>query len=328
MKVGMNVGRYAYFRGGFVPIEEANVSIMTHALNYGTGCFEGIRGYWNEDERQMYVFRMPEHYHRMSDSGRILMMDLPMSVAELGETTTELLRRNKHTEDVYIRPLLFKSSPLIGVRLHNLDQEFSLFTAPFGKYVDVDGPVRIRTSSWRRVEDTSAPARAKITGTYINAALAKTEAVLDGYAEALVLTESGHVSEGSAENLFAVIGGKLVTPSVNDNILAGITRATVIELASNLLGIETEGRAVDRTELYIADEVFLCGTGAQVVPVNEIDHRCIGDGATGPITARLEEIYNRVIRGYEPDYWHWLTPVYTDSYPAPVAVEPITANQQ
>lgn len=306
----MAPGKYAYIRGGIVPIEQAQVPVMTHALNYGTGCFEGIRGHWNEERRELYVFRLAEHYRRLSASARILLMQLPLPVDELCELTVELLRRNEHREDTYLRPLLYMSSPVIGVRLHDLQQDFSLFSTPFGAYVEAEGALRLRTSSWRRVEDTAAPARAKITGTYVNAALAKSEAVLDGYDEALVLTQDGHVSEGSAENVFAVIDGKLVTPPVTDNILAGITRATLIELAREELGLPTEERSIDRTELYTADEVFLCGTGAQVLPVREIDRRPIGDGGAGQLTEQLQFLYDRVVRGRHERYMRWLTPVY------------------
>ncbi len=313
----MNAGRYAYFRGEMVPIERAQVSIMTHALNYGTGCFEGIRGYWNEERRQLYVFRMPEHYERMRKSARILMMDLPMSVEELCALTVDLLRRNGHTEDTYIRPLLYISEPIIGVRLHGLAYDFALFSAPFGAYVETEGAIRVRTSSWRRVDDNSAPARAKITGSYVNAALSKSEAVLDGYDEAVVLTDDGHVSEGSAENIFIVTSGRLVTPPVSDNILAGITRATLIQLARERFGIETEERKVDRTELYSADEAFLCGTGAQLLPIGEVDRRKVGTGGVGEITEALKSAYERIVHGEDPEYAHWLTPVYTGAERAP-----------
>ena len=317
----MKPGKFAYIRGEIVPIEQAQVSVMTHALNYGTGCFEGIRGYWNEEQRQLYVFRLPEHYRRMAASARILMMQLPGSDEDLCRLTVELLRRNEHTQDTYIRPLLYKSSPIIGVRLHNLDEDLAIFSVPFGAYVESEGAIRIRTSSWRRVEDNATPARAKITGSYVNAALSKTEAMLDGYEEALVLTESGHVSEGSAENVFAVIGGALVTPPVTDNILAGITRTTLMELAWERFNIPTVERSIDRTELYIADEVFLCGTGAQIVPVGEIDHRPVGTGGIGEVTRQLKELYDRVVRGEEGAYAHWLTPVYTADAPAPASLQ-------
>lgn len=308
---------YAYIRGKFVPAAQATVPIMTHALNYGTACFEGIRGYWNPDERQMYVFRMPEHYQRLARSGRILLMNAGLSVEDQCALTVQLLQMNGYTTDTYVRPLLYKSSPVIGVRLHGLEDAFALFAVPFGAYVESEGAIRVRTATWRRLDDNAAPARAKITGSYINAALAKTEAVLDGYDEAVVLTHDGHVSEGSAENIFAVIGGKLVTPPLTDNILAGITRSTLIELAAAELGIETVERSVDRTELYVADEVFLCGTGAQLLPVGEIDRRPVSNGAVGPVTGRLQAVYERIVRGYDKRYGHWLTPVYSQSAPSP-----------
>lgn len=322
----MDSGKFAFIRGEIVPVEQAQVSIMTHALNYGTGCFEGIRGYWNDSQKQIYIFRLPEHYVRMSASGRILMMDLPLSTAELCDLTVDLMQRNGHQEDTYIRPLLYKSSALIGVRLHNLETDFALFTAPFGQYVEVEGAARVCISSWRRVEDNSAPARAKITGTYINAALAKTEAALDGYHEAIVLTENGHVAEGSAENLFIVMDGKLVTPPLTDNILAGITRSTLMQIADELFGIQSVERSIDRTELYVADELFLCGTGAQIIPVGEVDHRSVGNGQPGGITMKLKAAYERVVRGEDERYSHWLTPVYTAEHPAPVSEAPLMAS--
>ncbi|MDP9381313.1 MAG: branched-chain amino acid transaminase [Chloroflexota bacterium] len=317
----MKTGKYAYHCGEIVPIEQAQVPITNHALNYGTGCFEGIRAYWSEDERQLFVFRLPEHYERLAASAHILMMQLPFPLAEMCELTTELLRRNEHSTDTYLRPLMYKSARIIGVRLHDLEEQFSLFTAPFGQYIETEGAARLRTSSWRRVEDTSIPARAKITGSYVNAAFSKSEAMLDGYDEALVLTEDGHVAEGSAENLFAVIGGKLVTPPVSDNILAGITRSTLIQLASEVLGVPTVERSLDRTELYVAQEVFLCGTGAEVVPVGEIDRRRVGTGQEGELTRELRETYSRVVRGRDPRYSDWLTPVYSSEHPAPEAEE-------
>ena len=315
----MITGRFAYFRGEIVPVEQAQVPIMTHALNYGTGCFEGIRAHWNENQQQLFLFRAPEHFDRLAASAHILMMQMPHTTVQLCELTAELLRRNEHMHDAYIRPLMYKSSPIIGVRLHDLEDDFAMFTVPFGAYVEIEGAARIRTSSWRRVEDTATPARAKITGSYVNAALAKTEAMLDGYDEALMLSENGHVAEGSAENLFAVIGGKLVTPAVTDNVLAGITRATLLQLAADLIGIPTVERSIDRTELYIADEVFLCGTGAQVVPVGEIDRRQIGTGGAGAVTSLLMTAYDRVVRGQDERYSHWLWPVFSGAHPAPVA---------
>ena len=300
----------AFFKGQIVPIEDAKISIMTHAFNYGTGCFEGIRAYWNENEKQLYVFKLVEHYERFLRSSRILLMNLPFSAERLAEITVELVRKEGYREDTYIRPLAFKSDEIIGVRLHNLHDETAIFATPFGRYLESEEGARVGVSSWRRIDDNSVPARAKITGAYINSALAKTEAVLNGFDEAIVLTEDGHVSEGSAENLFIVRDRALITPPVTDNILEGITRKVILELARQELGLEVMERSIDRTELYVAEEVFFCGTGVQVVAVAQIDHRTIGTGQIGPIVKALRDLYFQVVRGQISKYRAWCTPVY------------------
>jgi len=304
------MSQYAFFKGRFVPIEEAKVSIMTHALNYGTGCFEGIRAYWNEEAEQLYIFRMKEHYQRLLHSARILHIALPYTVEQLGDLTVELLRREGYRQDAYIRPLAYKCSEGIGVRLHDLEDDLAIFAVPFGRYIEREEGARAGVSSWRRVDDNAAPARAKITGAYINSALAKTDAVLNGYDEAIVLTQDGHVSEGSAENLFLVKDGQLITPAVTENILEGITRATLIELAREELHLETIERRIDRSELYTADEAFFCGTGVQIAAIVEIDHRPVGDGQMGPVVKRLRDLYFDVVHGRVPKYRAWCTPVY------------------
>jgi len=302
--------KYAFFKGQFVPIEEAKVSIMTHAFNYGTGCFEGIRAYWNEEEEQLFLFRMREHYERLHRSCRILFIDLPYSVDELGEITVELLRREGYREDTYIRPLAYKATEGIGVRLHDLEDEFALFAVPFGRYIEKEEGARVCVSSWRRISDNAVPARAKVTGAYINSALSKTQAALNGFDEAIVLNQDGQVSEGSAENLFIVRDGKLITPPVTENILEGITRATIIEIAREELGIETVERPIDRTELYVAEEAFFCGTGVQVAAIAEIDHRPVGTGKLGPVVKKIRDLYFDIVRGKVEKYRHWCTPVY------------------
>jgi branched-chain amino acid aminotransferase len=304
------MSRYAFFHGQFVPIEEAKVSIMTHAFNYGTGCFEGIRAYWNEDHEELYVFRMKEHYHRLLHSARILQIKLPYTVEELGALTVELLRKEGYREDAYIRPLAYKSSEGIGVRLHDLEDDLAIFAVPFGRYIEREEGARAGVSSWRRVDDNAIPARAKITGAYINSALAKSDAVLSGYDEAIVLTQSGHVSEGSAENLFLLKNGRLLTPPVTEDILEGITRATVMEIAREEMSIWTTERRIDRSELYTADEAFFCGTGVQIVAIVEIDHRPIGNGKIGPVVSQLRQLYFDIVRGKVPKYREWCTPVY------------------
>jgi branched-chain amino acid aminotransferase len=299
-----------FFNGQFMPLSQARVGVMTHALNYGTGCFEGIRAYWNADVQELYVLRLAEHYERLHRSCRILMIDLPYSVQELCDITVEVLRRNGWREDAYLRPLAYKASEVIGVKLHGLQDGFTLFGVPFGNYVDTDRPLRIATSSWRRIDDNVAPARAKVTGIYVNSALAKSEANLNGFDEALMLTHDGHVSEGSGENIFMVLNGQLITPPVSDNILVGITRAAIIELAERELGLPTIERSIDRSELFVAEEVFMCGTGAQIAPIGELDRRQIGTGGIGPVTQRIQDVYFAAVRGQLDTYRHWGTPVF------------------
>jgi len=301
---------WVYFDGELRRYRDCRLGPMTHALHYGTGCFEGIRAYWNPSHRQLYVFRAEEHYDRLRESTKILRMALPQSSTELCDLTTELLRRNNYRSDVYIRPLAYKSSEEIGVRLHNLTDAFLIYAQPFGNYIEAVGGIRCMVSSWRRVDDNSAPARGKITGSYINSALAKSEAYEMGFDEAIVLGQDGHVSEGSAENIFIIRKGTLITPPVYDNILEGITRATLMQLWSEELGLPVVERSIDRTELYVADEVLLCGTGAQLAPVAEVDNRTVGDGGVGPFTRELEKLYSKAVRGELEKYREWCLPVY------------------
>lgn len=300
---------WAYLGGTFVPIREAKISVMTHAFNYGTGVFEGVRAYWNADEEQLYGLHLREHFTRLRGSCRIMRLTLPHSVEDLVDITIELLRRCGYREDAYLRPVVFKSSEVIGVRLHNLEDSFTMFAVPFGNYVPIDKGISAQVSSWRRVDDNAIPARAKITGSYVNAALAKSEAEESGFDEAIVLTDDGHVSEGSAANLFLVRGGKLVTTPATDNILEGIVRSNVMRIAADEK-IPVEIRRVDRTELYLADEAFLCGTGVQISSVTSIDRRPVGSGEVGPIARRISRIYFEAVRGKNAKYKDWLTPIY------------------
>lgn len=302
---------YAYFKKQFVPLAEAKVGIMTHAFNYGTAVFEGVRGNWNEEEEQIYLFRLKEHFDRLRRSCRIMRIDFPYDNAELYSIAARIVELSGYREDVYLRPLAYKSSEVLGVRLHDLESDFLMFIAPFGPYLDLEKGARCCTSSWRRVADTGIPARAKITGIYANSALAKTEAQLNGFDEAIMLDDRGHVSEGSGENIFVVQDGRLITPPPSSDILVGITRDTVMTLARQELNIETVERDIDRTELYTADECFMTGTAAHVTPVVEVDHRPIGDGKMGPITGRLVQLYFDVIKGKNPKYRDWCTPCYS-----------------
>ncbi|MBM3925610.1 MAG: branched-chain amino acid transaminase [SAR202 cluster bacterium] len=297
----------AFFKGKFVPLEEAKVSITTHALHYGTGAFEGVRGNWNAGKETVFIFRLREHYERLMQGCRILMMNLPYSVDDLCKITVELVERCGYTQDIYIRPLAYKSAERVAnLKLHELDSDFCLITIPFGKYLEADA-LKCCTSSWRRPDDQTIPPRFKLTGIYINSILAKTEAVLAGFDEAIVLNHSGFVSEGSGENVFVVRGGKLYTPPLIDNVLPGITRSTIMHLAREEMGLEVIESHIARPELYTADEMFLTGTAAHLTPVVQLDHRNIGDGKVGPISRALRDAYFQVVTGNNPKYLHWCT---------------------
>ena len=300
----------AFFEGKFVPLEEANINVMTHAFNYGTAVFEGIRGNWNEEQGELYLFKVREHIQRIRQSAKIMRMSIRYSNDELVDLVREVAVRCGYREDVYIRPMVYKSSKVVGVRMHNLDDEFLLFVTPFGAYLDPDAGARCMTSSWRRVDDTGIPARAKVTGIYVNNAMAKTEAQLNGFDEAILLNHDGHVSEGSGENIIMLRHGKLVTPAPSDNILEGITLDTVLGLAKTHLGLDVERRSIDRTELYIADELFMTGTAAHVTPITEADRVAIGDGQPGRISKEIQSLYFQMITGRMPQYASWLTPTY------------------
>ena len=301
--------KFAFFEGEIRPIQDAKISVMTQTLNYGTGSFGGLRGYWNNAEKQLYVFRILDHYRRFLNSGKILMATLPYNAQDLADITVELLAREGWSENCYIRPLLYKADETIGVRLHDLRDAVTIFSIPMGNYLPREEGLKLGTSSWRRVDDTAIPPRGKITGAYMNSALIKTEAHLNGFDDGLVLNQDGHIAEASAANLVMIRNGKLVMPPATANSLEGITLNSIIHLAKHELGIEAEAREIDRTELYYADEAFLCGTGAQVVSIASLDHRNVGSGEMGPITKAIRTLYFRVVRGEEASYKHWLTPV-------------------
>ena len=299
-----------FMNGEFLPAEQGVVSVRAHGFAYGTGCFEGIRGYWNEQDQQVYLFRLREHYERLQRSCKILQISLPYTVDELIEITRELVRRNGQQQDVYVRPVAYKSDITLGVRLHDITDSFLITSEPVGNYVDISG-LDCGVSSWRRVDDNAIPARAKICGAYVNSAFAKSEALQNGFDEAIMLTNEGKVSEGSAANIFLLMNGEFVTPAATENILLGVTRDTIIQLARREFNRITRERKVDRTELYVADEILLCGTGVQIAPVVSVDHRPIGIGEVGPIAKQLQDLYFDIVRGKRPEYREeWCTPVY------------------
>jgi branched-chain amino acid aminotransferase len=300
---------YAYIHQKFVPLAEAKLGVMTNFLHYGTAVFEGIRGNWNPQKKQIYIFRLREHYERLLDGASVLKMELPQSVDELCRITVKLVDMCRFEEDVYIRPLAYKSSESLGVRLHNLECDFLAFVIPWGPYLDMD-KARCGISTWRRPDYNVIPPSAKICGLYANNAFARTEVNEKGFDEAIMLTPDGHISEGSGENLFLVTKGKLVTPAVDNHILKGITRDTAIKLAKDELGMETIEKAIELDELFGAEECFLTGTAAHITPVAEIDGRKIGNGEIGDVTKKLQKLYSGVIRGENPKYLDWCTPVY------------------
>ena len=299
----------AFFRGEYIPLSEAKVSVMTHALHYGTAVFEGIRGNWNKGDQVINVFRQKEHYERLIRGCQLMMLDIPYDCEEMCSITAEVVKRSGFKEDLYIRPLAYKSAERVAnLKLHELDSDFLVLAVPFGQYI-TDDPLRCCTSSWRRVEDSMIPSRLKISGLYVNSILAKTEAVLSGFDEAILLNEDSHVCEGTGENIFIIVDGQIYTPPLDDNVLPGITRETTMTLAKEELGLQVVERHIDRSELYSTDEVFLTGTAAHVTPVGEIDHRKIGNGEAGPITQRLQEIYFDIVRGNNEKYLHWCTQI-------------------
>ena len=313
--VTANQKLHAFFKGAVVPMDEAKVSVTTHALHYGTAVFEGIRGNWNEEQGKVFIFRMREHYERLIRGCKILLLDIPYTADELCDITVDLVARNGHTSDIYIRPLAYKSAEVVAnLKLQELDSDFTLVTVPFGSYLGTD-VLKCCTSSWRRVDDNMIPTQIKSAGIYVNSMLAKTEATLAGFDEAIILNQDGHVSEGSGENVFMVAGGKLHTPSLEDNALPGITRETIIQLAQAELGLEVVERSIDRSELYLSDEVFLSGTAAHLTPVVELDRRNIGNGEPGPVATQLQKLYFDIVVGRNPKYLHWCTSVVPQMVP-------------
>ena len=302
-----NDAEWCYHGGELQKMGDVRLSPATHALNYGTGVFEGIRAYWNEERGTLQVLKLREHYERFEKSSRLLRIDLPLSIDEMCDITLEILKRNAPREDTYIRPLAYKSAESVGVNLKG-ESELSVFTVPMGNYVELSG-LRCCVSSWRRTPDTAIPARAKCTGSYVNTALAVDSAHRAGYDDAIFLTQQGFVSEASAANIFLVRKGRLITPPVTADILEGITRDAVMELAERELGMPTEQRDVGRTELYAADEVFLTGTGFQIAPVIEVDDRPVGTGSIGPVAERLQEQYFKAARGELTEYADWTVAV-------------------
>lgn len=306
----MNPAPIAYFEGKYVPVEDAKISIMTHGFNYGTGLFEGIRGYWSPEEKNIFIFRLKEHVDRFTRNFRIMCMEVPETFEDIENVCIELVRRSGFKEGVYIRPLCYKNELSLGPTVKGVSSSFCCYVIKLGDYCDTQSGLDVAVSSWRRLSDNAIPSRVKSTGSYINSSLAATEAKQNGFHEAIFLREDGTVAEGSAENLFMVQNGKLITSPPTADILVGITRNTVMQLASEQLGLEVIERPIARTELYVCDELFFTGTGAQVAPIRSVDRRVLGNGAPGPVSRKLQQVYFDVVQGKVPQYRAWCTPVY------------------
>lgn len=304
-----------YVNGRFVEEPDSRIPLLTHALHYGTGIFEGIRAYLDDRTGDLLLFRAVEHFERMERNARILHMKLPHRPEELVAIACELVRRNGYGADTYVRPILFKSATRVGVTLPP-EESFAMMAVPMGSYLDVRGGIHCGVSSWRRIADNAIPARGKICGSYVNSTLAAQEARDRGFDEAIFLNEEGRVAEGAAMNLFLVRSGRLVTPDGTQGILEGITRDTVMVLARESLGLEVVERPVERSELYMATEVFLCGTAAQIVPVVRVDGREVGGGRPGPLTVALQSEFDQVVRGRSDRHRDWIVPVYDRRVPA------------
>lgn len=296
--------------GKYVPSEEAVIPVRTHAFLYGTSVFEGIRAYWNEEENQLYAFRVKEHIERMFNSAKIMFMDPKYSLNEYLDIIKELLKKNEYKQDCYVRPEIYKSAIKIGPGLIDNPDSVLIFSIKLGNYFTTDDGLKVCVSSWNRLEDNTIPPRAKISGAYANTALMITEAKKSGFDDAISITAKGTIAEGSAMNFFLVEGNTLVTTPATSNILVGVTRNTVMQLAKEELGMEVVEREINRTELYIADEAFFCGTGAQIAPIASIDHRPFGDGKMGKKTAEVQKLYYDVVRGKVEKYKNWCMPIY------------------
>jgi branched-chain amino acid aminotransferase len=292
----------AYFQNEFIPFEQANISIATHALHYGTGAFGGLRGIPDpQNPNQILLFRLDRHCQRLSNSAKFLRYEL--SAEKIQQIIIDFVKKNKPSESFYIRPFVYTSDLGIAPRLHKIEKNFFVYGLPLGDYLSPDG-ISCRISSWHRQEDRSLPLRGKISGAYITSSLAKTEAVESGFDEAILMNSQGKVSEASGMNIFVIRGGKIFTPGFDQDVLEGITRDSIITVARNL-GFEVIERPIDKTELLIADEVFLSGTAAKITPVKRIE--CYDLPDQRPITEKLKDKLTAITENRDPEYKDWIT---------------------
>jgi branched-chain amino acid aminotransferase len=292
----------AYFENQFIPFENAKLSIATHALHYGTGAFGGMRGIPNpQDPGQILLFRLDRHCQRLAQSAKFLQFD-DLSADKIQAAITTFVQKNQPQKPFYIRPFVYTSDLGITPRLHDIEKDFFIYGLEFGDYLAADG-VRCRFSSWYRQEDRSLPLRGKISGAYITSSLAKTEAIASGFDESILLNTQGKISEASGMNIFVVRNGRIFTPGVDQDVLEGITRDSIIQVARDL-GYEVVERAIDKTELLIADEAFLSGTAAKITPIKQIENYHLP--SEKPITHQLKEKITSITENREPDYQDWV----------------------
>lgn len=299
----------AWYDDDYRELSDCNVNISTHALQYGTIVFGGMRGYYNQDQDNVFLFRLPDHARRLLQSAHIMQMQPDLDAAKIGEIALEIARRNQYKCNVYFRPFFYKSALQLSPRLHDVEDSFALYSLKLDDYLDTTRGMRTAVSSWRRIDENIIPTRSKAGGGYINSALAKSEAIQNGFDEAIFLDSRGNVCEGSAENIFLVRDNVIITPPIGGSILEGITRRSIIELA-RAMNYEVLEREIARSELYICDEAFFCGTGAQVAWIAEVDRRQIGNGQIGSFSERLRDRFVKIVVGEDDEFRHWLTPVY------------------
>lgn len=304
-----NTKDLSYFEGKIVPSSEANISIQTHAFQYGTSVFGGIRGYYNESKQNLYIFRLRDHYQRLVNSAKIMQLNFDKTPDELVAITIDLIKQSNYKQNIYLRPIIYTSALQLSPRFHDVKTQIAIYVLKLDDYLDTQNGLTTMVSTWQRFSDNQIPTLAKASGGYVNSALAKSEAVQNGYDEAIFLDGRGFVSEGSAENIFLVRNGEIITPSIGSSILEGITRRSLIKIASDL-NYKVIERDVARSELYIADEIFFSGTGVQVAWVKEVDRRRVGEGSMGSISKELQTLFFKIVRGEESNYSSWLTPIY------------------
>ncbi len=299
-----------YFREKFIPFAEANVSVASSPVLYGLSIYTVFNVLWNKQNHKLHVFRLRDHYDRLVRSAQIMGFDSftqKWPYEKFEQTMIELLRRNKVQEDVLVRATVFIDELIAGTKIHGLKNSFCAYVYPTGEILPRSG-AHVCVSSWQRTPDNAIPSRAKVNGSYVNASLMKNEALLNGYDDAIAIDRHGHVAEGTVANFFMVRDGVLITPDAATDILEGITRSTIFALARQL-DIPLDVRSIDRSELYMADEAFFCGSSANVTPILSVDKRSIGNGTAGPITKQITVLYDRVRQGDEPQFANWLTKV-------------------